>query len=192
MTPAPLILVVGPSGAGKDSLMEGARQRLSGEPGFHFARRIITRPASPETEDYHSVTPEEFANIEAAGGFLLAWSAHGLAYGIPAEVNSHRRHGTAVVVNTSRTVVDEARATLAPVGVIVVTAPADLLAFRLALRGRESADDIRRRLDRAPAPLPAGPRVCEVINDSTLDVGIDRFVAALRSLSPAKPVMCPG
>lgn len=182
---APLILVVGPSGAGKDSLMAGARRRLAGDARFHFARRVVTRPALPGAEDHDSLSPEAFERAEAAGGFLLSWRAHGLAYGVPADLDGHRRHGTAVVVNVSRAMVEEARARLRPVGVVVVTAPSAVLAARLAGRGRECAEDIAQRLRRAAAPMPAGNDVRTVVNDTGLDAGITAFVSALRDLAGA-------
>lgn len=182
---APLILVVGPSGAGKDSLMEGARRHLSGDPGFHFARRVVTRPALAGAEDHDSLTLSAFEMQEAAGGFLLSWRAHGLAYGVPAALSRLRGEGRAVVVNVSRTVVDAARARLRPVGVVVVTAPADVLAARLAGRGREDGSDIAHRLKRA-APVPTGPDVRVVVNDGGLGHGVQTFLRALKDLAGAE------
>nr|WP_199175506.1 phosphonate metabolism protein/1,5-bisphosphokinase (PRPP-forming) PhnN [Telmatospirillum siberiense] len=181
---APLILVVGPSGAGKDALMEGARQRLAEEGRFHFVRRVVTRPASAGGEDHQSVTSAEFREIEAGNGFLLSWDAHGLSYGIPRTIEAFRHAGLAVVANVSRSVVEKAREELAPVGVVVVTASSAVLAARLAKRGRETAADIRRRLERAAAPLPAGGDVSTVVNDDGLEEGVARFIGALRGFHP--------
>ncbi len=83
MSLAPLILVVGPSGAGKDALIDGARQRLTATGAFYLTRRVVTRPLSAGGEDHESVTAERFREMQAAGAFLLSWNAHGLAYGIP-------------------------------------------------------------------------------------------------------------
>jgi phosphonate metabolism protein PhnN/1,5-bisphosphokinase (PRPP-forming) len=177
-----LILVVGPSGAGKDALMSGAALSLVPGGRFHFARRVVTRPAQAGAEDHDSLPLDEFRRRQAQGGYLLSWDAHGLAYGVPAELDALRVQGRAVVVNVSRTVVDEARARLAPVGVVVVTAPTAVLAARLAGRGRESMDDIERRLERAKASLPSGPDVVVVNNDGDLKAGIDLFTDALRRL----------
>jgi ribose 1,5-bisphosphokinase len=179
---APFILVVGPSGAGKDSLMDGARRRLGADTRFHFARRVVTRPAMDGAEDHDSVSFEQFERIEAAGGFVLSWLAHGLGYGVPASIEGLRREGAAVVVNVSRAVVEDACRRLAPVGVVVVTASAETLAARLINRGRETEDDIRRRLARAAAPLPRGADIWMVANDGTLDEGIESFTAALNGL----------
>lgn len=187
MTPAPLILVVGPSGAGKDSLMDGARRILADDGRFHFARRVVTRPVQAEAEDHDSVSPEQFARIEAAGGFALSWAAHNLAYGVPASIAGQRREGATVVVNVSRQVVDMARRTLAPVGIIIVTAPLDVLAARLSGRGRETADDIRHRLARAASPMAESDDTRLVVNDSSLEAGVDRFLGALHSLCRHHP-----
>jgi len=178
-----LILVVGPSGAGKDSLMAGAQQALAEDAGFHFARRVVTRPAQPGAEDHMSLDAASFVDQAAQGAFLLHWQAHGLHYGVLAEVAALRAAGTAVVVNVSRAVIDHARQHLAPVGVVVVTAPPELLAQRLAGRGRENVDDIRRRLIRATAELPTGPDVRLVVNDGDLDQGIAAFRSALADLA---------
>src|ERR1700686_4695699 len=129
-----LVLVVGPSGAGKDALLSGARQAFAGDPRIHFARRVITRPVDAGGEDHEAVTEAEFA----ARDFALSWSAHGLRYGIPAE---GVRRTPVVVANVSRGVVDDAAARF-PVRVIEVTAPPDMLASRLAARGRENVADI--------------------------------------------------
>ena len=96
-----LVLVVGPSGAGKDTLLEAARQVLADDPRFRFVRRVITRPADAGGEAHEAVTEAEFA----ARKFALQWQAHGMRYGIPADAID----GAAVAVaNVSRTVVAEA------------------------------------------------------------------------------------
>jgi phosphonate metabolism protein PhnN/1,5-bisphosphokinase (PRPP-forming) len=175
----PLILVVGPSGAGKDSLIDGGRGALADDPGIHFVRRTVTRAASSD-EDHDSLSLAEFEAAERAGAFLLSWRAHGLAYGIPASVQALRSDGIAVVANVSRTVVDDARRRLAPVRIIVVTAPEPFLAERLRRRGREGGDAAAARLAAAAVTLPTGPDVVTVINDRSLEEGQAAFLAALR------------
>src|ERR1700733_8682480 len=143
-----LVLVVGPSGAGKDTLLNAARDALSGNPRFRFVQRVITRPADPAGEDHEPVTEAEFI----ARDFALHWQAHGLRYGIPADVADDVASGVVVVANVSRAVIAEAAARF-PVRVIEVTAPPRILAERLAVRGRETEADIAARLART-VPLP--------------------------------------
>lgn len=170
-----LVLVVGPSGAGKDSVLAGARQALAEHSGIHFARRCITRPADAGGEDHIALSPEEFARRRADGGFALAWQAHGLDYGIPVATTGRLAAGETVVANVSRTVLDEARRRFPPVLVVLVTAAPEVLAARLAARGREDAEDIRRRLARGDLDCP-GSDVVRLENDGRLDDAVRRFV----------------
>jgi ribose 1,5-bisphosphokinase len=169
-----LVLVVGPSGAGKDTLLNAARDALRNDPRIHFVRRVITRPADPDGENHEPVTETEFA----ARDFALSWSAHGLRYGIAAVDTA-----PVVVANVSRGVIATA-ATQYPVRVIEVTAAPEILAARLAARGRETAADVALRLART-AVIPDGVAVETVWNDATLAIGVERFVAALRRVVDA-------
>lgn len=169
-----LVLVVGPSGAGKDTLLAGARAALAGDARFRFVRRAITRPAEAGHEDHEPVTEAEFARRD----FALSWAAHGLRYGIPADIADDLARGGTVVANVSRGVIGTA-ATRFPTRVVEVTAPPEVLAARLAERGREDAADIAARLARQ-VPLPAGVPLRRVVNDRSLAEGIAAFLAALR------------
>jgi ribose 1,5-bisphosphokinase len=165
-----LICVVGPSGAGKDTLLDAARSALADDPRFHFVRRVITRPAEAGGEAHEAVTKAEFAKRD----FALQWQAHGLSYGIPAAAISD---GAIAVASISRTVIADA-ASRFPLRVIEVTAPPEILAERLASRRRESPADIAERLARS-VPLPPSIAVDTVVNDGSLELGVTRFLAAL-------------
>jgi len=175
---APVIAVVGPSGVGKDSVMAALAAR---DPGFRIQRRVITRPEAAGGEAFTGVTPEDFARRQAAGDFALSWQAHGLSYGIPAELYDLRRGARAVLVNLSRAVLAEAQDRFGDLIVLSLTAAPEVLADRLAARGREDAADRARRLDRAAAPLPGGlARVIEVDNSGTLEQTVDTVLARLQ------------
>src|SRR5437879_2528525 len=105
--PGLLILVVGPSGAGKDTLIARARAALSPEPDFVFARRVVTRP-SGAWEEHDRLTPQAFAEALARGRFALTWNAHGLHYGLPREIDEPISRGCRVVCNVSRQIVGAA------------------------------------------------------------------------------------
>jgi phosphonate metabolism protein PhnN/1,5-bisphosphokinase (PRPP-forming) len=180
-----LVTVVGPSGAGKDTLLGAARAALAGDPRFVFARRAITRPAEIVThagiEDHLPLTEAEFAVARDAGAFALHWPAHGLHYGIPRGIEADLQAGRVVIANLSRAVLAEAH-TRYNLRVILVTAPIGILAARLAGRGRETVEEIAARLSRS-APLPPGLEVTEVANDTTPEDGAARLLAALRAVA---------
>ncbi|MGD9861859.1 MAG: phosphonate metabolism protein/1,5-bisphosphokinase (PRPP-forming) PhnN [Pseudodonghicola sp.] len=178
---APVIAVVGPSGVGKDSVMQALAAR---DPGFRIQRRVITRPEDAGGEDFTGVTPEVFARMQAAGDFALSWQAHGLSYGIPAEVHDLRAGAHGVLVNLSRAVLGAAQERFGDLIVLALTAAPEVLADRLAARGREDAADRARRLDRAAAPLPEGlRRVIEVDNSGPLEATVDTVLARLQPAS---------
>ncbi len=176
------VLVVGPSGAGKDSLLLGAHTVLADDPRFVFARRCITRPRDAGGENHEEIAPPVFEARARAGGFLLHWGAHGLHYGLPIGLADELAAGRHVVANVSRTVLDEARGKFQPVRIVAVTVSKSVLAGRLAARGRESREEIAGRLARAGDGTPTGADVSEVANDGDLQQGIDRLVSLLRGL----------
>ncbi|MEM1163487.1 MAG: phosphonate metabolism protein/1,5-bisphosphokinase (PRPP-forming) PhnN, partial [Pseudomonadota bacterium] len=88
------VAVVGPSGAGKDSVMREV-QRLS--PNVTIARRVITRQVSDVTEESEGVDQQEFLRRANSGAFALSWQAHGLSYAIPATVSNDLARGRHVL-----------------------------------------------------------------------------------------------
>ena len=174
-----LFLVVGPSGAGKDTLLALCRAALDGDPGYRFARRVITRPADTGDEGHESVDPAEFERRREAGCFALWWEAHGLSYAIPNDIEDDLRAGRDVVVaSVSRVVLRHAVATCSA-QILEVSAPLAILAARLAARGREDAADIARRLARE-VPLDPDLPVTRIQNDGTPEQGATRMLVALR------------
>lgn len=173
-TPGTLFLVVGPSGAGKDTVMLAARKCLPDS--YVFPRRVITRPAAAGGEDYVAETPDSFSRLEKAHQFALSWQAHNLRYGIPVTIERDLAEGRNVVVNVSRTVVEEARARFARVRVILITASHDVLEARLKARGREVPAEIAERLAREEDIRPDAV----VVNEGSVESAADTFLAVLR------------
>lgn len=180
-----LVLVVGPSGAGKDTLIAGARTALAGDSGYVFPRREITRPADAGGEDHVAVSEAEFERRRQAGRYALAWQAHGLSYGIPATIADDLAAGRAVVVNVSRAIVDDARRRFQPVHVVRVVVDEAALRQRLAARGREAGRGIETRLARAAAYVDSGPNEIAIDNNGPAEHAIAAFTEFLRSLQPA-------
>ncbi|GKY86539.1 phosphonate metabolism protein/1,5-bisphosphokinase (PRPP-forming) PhnN [Sinisalibacter aestuarii] len=184
MSTGRLFVVVGPSGVGKDSLM---REAVRLRPDLHLVRRVITRPEAAGGEDFEGVSEPEFAARLSHGDFVLHWRAHGLSYGVPKAVRAVLDAGQDAVLNGSRAVLRETQEAFPNLVVIHVTAQPRVLAERLAARGRESADDIARRLKRAAMPLPEGlNKVVEIDNSGDFASGVQALLDALRPLG-AKP-----
>lgn len=174
--PGGFVLVVGPSGAGKDTVIRLARTRLAAEARVVFPRRLVTRPPSAD-EDNVELTEEAFAEAEARAAFALSWRAHGLGYGIDRDSVALAETGHVVVCNVSRRVVDDARARLPGVSVVTVTASPEVLAQRLAARGRAQDGDLGIRLSRN-VPITAD---CTICNDADREQAADALVAHLRT-----------
>jgi ribose 1,5-bisphosphokinase len=176
--PGRLVAVVGPSGAGKDTLIAEARARLAGDPAYVFPLRVVTRAASA-AEDHLTISDADFAPAVSRGDFAFWWEAHGLKYALPAVIDADIRSGRTVVCNVSRGIVAALRLRYARLVVVLVTAPADILAGRLAGRGRRSDGDLGQRLGRgAPPPAEFAPdRVIENIGD--VADGASRLIAAI-------------
>jgi ribose 1,5-bisphosphokinase len=174
-----LVLVVGPSGAGKDTLIAGARAASADDSTVVFPRRVITRP-STEDEDCDSVTEEMFRYAVASGAFALWWEAHGLCYALPCSINTDIRQGKTVVCNVSRTIVGFARRRYCFVTVVLVTAPPHVLIERLAGRGRASDGSIEERIVRAAAVGQDIEADVVIRNVGRPQVGVRRLLNVVR------------
>jgi len=181
--PGSLVLIVGPSGAGKDTLIAYARRRLANEPQVVFPRRVVTREPDPALEDHAGVAVETFQAMLAARRFALSWKAHGLYYGVPAEIDTAITAGSVVVVNVSREVVATARRLYAHVLAVLVTAPPHVLAHRLSRRGREGAAEIKGRLARGDAGIPGA--LVTLVNDGPVERAGEELAALLLRESAA-------
>ncbi len=163
-----LILVVGPSGAGKDSLIAWCKVRFAGYDTVVFPRRAVTRSVHDGSEDHDTISEAAFEHQVSNGAYALHWRAHGLGYGIPASISADLAEGKSVVVNVSRAILDEARQRFAPVTVVSVTVPQDVLLQRLRNRSREAEHDIAGRLARSGEYRVAGPDVVTIDNSGSI------------------------
>jgi ribose 1,5-bisphosphokinase len=177
MKPGRLIAVVGPSGVGKDSVMQGICATL---PDMHLVRRVITRAAGLGGEDYEAVSDDDFTAMAESGAFAVHWAAHGLRYGIPATVSAHLNCGTDCLANFSRKALGEAAEAFPALLVLNITAAPETLAARLAARGRETEAEMAARLLQAQKPLPQGLNVLHLPNDGPLPATIARAVSLLQ------------
>ena len=175
--PGRLVLVVGPSGAGKDTLLGLARAACAEDSGIVFPRRIVTRESSA-AEDNVAMSADEFHRALAHGDFAVHWEAHGHSYALSREINDDIRAGRTVVANVSRTVLEALRNGYANVAVVAITAPPEVLAARLAARARRSDGDIGERLSRMTDDANAD---VTIVNTGNADYHSRQLVRIIRN-----------
>lgn len=177
--PGRLVLVVGPSGAGVDTLIDAAKRALKDDAQFRFVQRTITRAGDAGGEDHVPATEVEFRERLASGAFALHWQAHGYWYGIPQDIDQDIESKKTVVANVSRSVLDEARTRYENLCIASVSVSKDALAIRLAHRNRESTPEIERRLARAEKGTPVGPDVVTIDNNGPIEGATTAFTKML-------------
>ncbi|MCF8531630.1 MAG: phosphonate metabolism protein/1,5-bisphosphokinase (PRPP-forming) PhnN [Reyranella sp.] len=184
---APLFYVMGPSGAGKDSVLARARALLSADASAVFAHRYITRPPEASGENHVALSASEFALRRAHGLFAFHWQAHGNHYGIGREIHAWRKAGLTVVVSGSREHFLNVAGVDPDTYPILITASAERLRERLVARGREDAAGAARRLERSDAYDVHDPRLITISNDGPLDKAAAALVRAIAT-SRSAPV----
>ena len=178
------VALVGPSGAGKDTLLQGAANALKHRPDICFTRRVITRPRDGVTEDHDTLTEAAFDAQEAGGGFCLSWRAHGLAYGLPVSVLQQIENGSLVIANISRAVLGQAASVFPRMAIISIDADPTILARRIAARGRETEAQAAHRIARrVPLDAPPGAPIHKIDNSGSLEAATTALVLALQSVS---------
>jgi ribose 1,5-bisphosphokinase len=184
----PLVYVMGPSGAGKDSVMNLARGMLAPDAPVAFAHRYITRPAESGGENHVALTQAEFALRRAHRLFAFHWKAHGNHYGIGREIHGWRNAGLTVVISGSREHFLKLGGIDDDTHPVLITASAQRLTERLVGRGRESEAAAAERLGRSEAYDMSDPRLVTIVNDGALETAAQAFVSLIARLQPSSAV----
>ncbi len=178
--PGVFVAVMGPSGSGKDTLIAHAKARVDPDRVL-FVRRIVTRAADSAAEEHDTMSPHDFAEAETAGAFALSWPAHGLSYGLPASVDTAIASGQVAVANVSRAVLPLLKRRYRHVVAVVLGADPEVLAARIAARGRESGEAISARLKRDPGIQFEDADVVRIDNGGELQVAVDKLVSEIEA-----------
>lgn len=181
-----MVAVVGPSGAGKDTLLAHAARHFEDREDVIFVRRVITRDPDAGGEVHDGVSEAEFEMLKQAGKFAVCWDAHGLRYGIPVETREAVEKGRLVVANGSRSALPLFRSAFPSLVVVNVTARPEVLASRLEARGRESRQDILQRLERGGIGVCGDYPVVTIDNSGSLDQSGAAMIDVLSSCLPVK------
>ncbi len=166
--------------------MDAAREILRGDTRFHFVRRVITRPQMPGTEDHDSLNEEAFNKAVDEGAYALHWQAHGLSYGLPRSMDARLAEGSVVIANVSRRVLTGIRRQYQSRSIILITAQPSVLAERLASRGRETREEIEKRLAREVRFDNHADDVVMIDNSGVVAKSVETFIQHLMIVS-SKP-----
>lgn len=180
MNSARLIYTVGPSGAGKDSLLAWLQSNMPARFNLQVARRCITRAVQADGESHESVDVEAFRLLRESNAFALQWSANGLHYGVRREELLPMQRDQWVIVNGSRAYLAEAQSKFPELRVLHISASKATLRQRLQARGRETPDAIESRIER-PVSLSVSPQTSfiEICNNGRVDAAGRRLIDSL-------------
>jgi len=188
--PQPVCLaLVGPSGSGKDSVLEKLRSRHR----FHLVVTATTRPPRPnevDGRDYMFVSRERFLEWQAQGQLLEHAEIYGEWFGVPrAQVSEALASGLDVVLRINHVGAAAVRAAGPPGGrlvVVVLQAESEVqLARRLVARGTESLEQIAGRLRQAQRDGPHMLRMADYVLVNR-EGGLEQCAAQLEAIMVAE------
>ena len=178
-----LIYVMGPSGAGKDSLLDWLKKKLPPQSPIRFAKRTIDRPLQAQGEQHESVDSATFERLQQEQSFAMHWLANGRQYGVRHSELEPLQQQQWLLVNGSRAHLPEALRQFKGLSVLHISASADILRARLLARQRETPEAVEARVQRAVAfSVPTSCRCVRILNDNSLDDAGAVLMKALSSL----------
>ncbi len=173
-----LVYVVGPSGAGKDSVIAVARKKLNESKNIYFPPRYVTRVDNNGDDDL-PISGTAFMHYRLNGLFALEWEAHGFCYGIGAVINTPLHAGKTVVVNGSRAHIATALTKYPAMTVVQISVTREVARARLNLRARENAEAISARVNRSPQFAAPSAQIITIDNSGVLEHAAQQLMAVL-------------
>ena len=171
------LAIVGPSGSGKDTIIEALCKQL---PNIKRVKRYITREQQKAGgEDSYNIDFDTFGKLERDGGFAFSWSAHHLKYGLPITIFDEINVGKSLIANISRSILDQLSDKFEYYEIILITASDKILAERLEKRGRESKAQIEERLARSSFTIPNGISPLILRNETTVEDAVSKIIASI-------------
>lgn len=164
-----VFVIVGPSGSGKDTLINWLRAELQDRREIQFVRRIVTRPSDKGHEDHDTMELAQFLSAKEAGAFATTWQAHDLHYAIPASAKDHVDQGGLAILNGARRALGQLEAAFARLQIIHLDVDPAILAGRLTNRGRNSDTNLSARLAQQKLYFQAKTPIIHVTNDGPVE-----------------------
>lgn len=177
---AKIIYVMGPSGSGKDTIINTLRSRSMDN--LQVAHRYITRDWQSAGENHIELSQQEFEQRKTLGFFALDWAANQQQYAIGKEIDIWLSNGQNVLVNGSRSYLAEAMA-LYPdmIKPVLIEVAMDKLQQRLFERGRENPVEIDLRLQRHRQLSKTADAQHSVIeNNHSIEAAVDQLATIVK------------
>jgi guanylate kinase len=174
---ARVVVITGPSGVGKGTLIRGLMDRL---PNLELSISATTRPPRPGEQDgvdYHFLSREDFDRRVGEGAFVEHADYAGRSYGtLRSELDDRVRSGVPVVLEIEVQGARQVRAAV-PDSLQVFIAPPSPAALRARLTGRGTDDpaEVERRLRVAEDELAARPDFAHVVVNDQLEEALERL-----------------
>ena len=168
---ARVIVITGPSGVGKGTLIRGLLQRVPELELSVSATTRAPRPGEADGVDYHFLTPEEFERRARAGDFVEHASYSGASYGtLRSELDRRLRDGVPIVLEIEVQGARQVREAMPEALAVFIAPPSrDALRTRLVGRGTDAAEQIERRMQTAERELEAQPEFARVVVNDRLE-----------------------
>ena len=178
-----LLVISGPSGAGKGTLVE---KLLEKDPSFCFSVSVTTREKRKnEVEDvhYHFISEEKYDELLAEDAFLEHASVHGHRYGtLKSEVYERMERGQNVLLDIdpqgARTVMEKEPSC---VSVFILPPSYAELKVRLHTRNTEKPEEIQRRLNNARGEIAQMGKYRYLIVNENLELAFEQLSAVVRA-----------
>jgi guanylate kinase len=184
-----LFIVSGPSGAGKTTLINTAKEELEliGIKLYFSVSHTTRKPRAGEVNgrSYHFVSTEQFAAMAERGEFIEWAFVHEQQYGTSkAEVRARLQHGEDVVLDIdyqgAKQIAGDPELEARSLNIFIFPPSFEDLEQRLRQRGLNSEDEIQTRLQKAADEIDAGKEFYKyvIINDK-LNVAAECLKAAI-------------
>lgn len=192
-----LVIISGPSGVGKDTVIAALRARPH-DPDYHYVVTCTTRAKRPgeiEGVHYRFLTLAQFEDLAARGELLEASEVHGNWYGTPrAAVREALSAGHDVILKIDVQGAQVVKENV-PDALLVFLIPPSLqdLFQRLRSRASESADELDLRQRNAAIELARQDDYDYVVTNATNEVTrtaarIDGIITRERRLNPTRRI----
>ncbi|WP_044414941.1 AAA family ATPase [Halarcobacter anaerophilus] len=169
-----IVLIIGPSGAGKDTLIKEAKKEFKEK--INFVKRYITRESDVNESNYY-IDEYAFEILRHNSYFASSWNAHGNFYGIPKRFIKNGIN----LISISRGRIKDFENLYEKVYTINITLPKEILKQRLLKRGRENKEDIEKRVQREYEKIEA-KNLIEFDNLASIEDSKKNFISLLKKI----------